>query len=402
MSNVFNETIFNAEVFGGYVGRVPNLKQNQLIKSKAITNRQDIAAMMSNQTGGNFISIPLKGLISGQEAQNYDGATDMSPESTTTYMHSRIVVGRMKSWKEDDFSADITGGNLDAMANIASQVAEYWQDVDQKTLLAVLKGVFAMTGAANLKFVNSHTVDITGVVNTADTTLNGMITATTINSAMQKALGDNKGKLSLVIMHSVVATNLENLKLLSYMKFNDVNGLEREIGLATIHGRLVLIDDGMPVEDIAATYTITSDVALDNAKTYYTRSGSAGSYVYTAVVSPIVGNIATYYELTTEAYTTYTTYILGDGAIEYTNAGAKVPYSMDRNEEKNGGEDLLYSRQRKCFAPYGISFTNQAIISPTDAQLETGANWSLVKSQGTTVQYIDHKAIPIARIISRG
>ena len=103
-----------------------------------------------------------------------------------------------------------------------------------------------------------------------------------------------------------------------------------------------------------------------------------------------------------EAYTAYTTYILGDGAIEYTNAGAKVPYSMDRNEEKNGGQEMLYSRQRKCFAPYGISFKTPTIISPTDAQLSDGANWELVKSQGTTPQYIDHKAIPIARVISRG
>ena len=174
--SVFNETIFNGEVFGGYVDRVPNTKQNQLIKSKAIMPRQVLASMMSNQVGGNFISIPLKGLISGQEAQNYDGATDMTPESTTTYMHSRIVVGRMKSWKEDDFSSDITGGNLDPMENIASQVAEYWQEVDQKTLLAVLKGIFAMTGTKNLEFVNKHTVDIRGIVNTADTSQNGMIT----------------------------------------------------------------------------------------------------------------------------------------------------------------------------------------------------------------------------------
>lgn len=396
--SVFNETIFNGEVFGRYVDSVPNTKQNQLIKSKAITPRQDLASMMSNQVGGNFISIPLKGLISGQEAQNYDGATDMTPESTTTYMHSRIVVGRMKAWKEDDFSADITGGNLDPMANIASQVAEYWQEVDQKTLLAVLKGIFAMTGAKNLEFVNKHTVDITGVVNAADTSLNGMITATTINTAMQKALGDNKGKLSLVIMHSVVATNLENLKLLSYMKFNDANGLEREIGLATIHGRLVLIDDGMPTEEVAATYALTTDTELNATKTYYTKSGTT----YTAVTTPNVSNIATYYELKDEAYTAYTTYILGDGAIEYTNAGAKVPYSMDRNEEKNGGQEMLYSRQRKCFAPYGISFKTPTIISPTEAQLADGANWELVKSQGTTPQYIDHKAIPIARVISRG
>ena len=54
-----------------------------------------------------------------------------------------------------------------------------------------------------------------------------------------------------------------------------------------------------PVEKVEAVYTLTSDVALDDDKTYYTRSGSAGSYVYTAVDDPKVANIASYYELTT-------------------------------------------------------------------------------------------------------
>jgi len=39
-------------------------------------------------------------------------------------------------------------------------------------------------------------------------------------------------------------------------------------------------------------YTLTTDVAIDDDKTYYTKSGN----VYTAVASPLVANIATYYE----------------------------------------------------------------------------------------------------------
>ena len=41
-------------------------------------------------------------------------------------------------------------------------------------------------------------------------------------------------------------------------------------------------------------------------------------------------------------------------------------------------------------------------LSPTDAELEKGQNWELVNSTGDTKQYIAHKAIPIARIISLG
>ena len=51
-----------------------------------------------------------------------------------------------------------------------------------------------------------------------------------------------------------------------------------------------------------AVYTASTDTAVDSSKTYYTRSGSAGAYTYTAVASP-TGNPSTssYYELTTPA-----------------------------------------------------------------------------------------------------
>ena len=97
--------------------------------------------------------------------------------------------------------------------------------------------------------------------------------------------------------------------------------------------------------------------------------------------------------------------MFGDGSIEYTNCGAKVPYEMDRDPARFGGQDTLYSRQRKCFSPYGISFTqdSMASLSPTNAELELGANWELVNSkEGPNKIYIAHKAIAIGRIISLG
>ena len=47
----------------------------------------------------------------------------------------------------------------------------------------------------------------------------------------------------------------------------------------------------------ATTYKLTTDVSLVDGKTYYTRSGSSPNYVYTAVASPDVSDIATYYEV---------------------------------------------------------------------------------------------------------
>ena len=61
-------------------------------------------------------------------------------------------------------------------------------------------------------------------------------------------------------------------------------------------------DDGFGYQKRAAAYELTSDTEVDNAKTYYTRSGSgtsASPYVYTEVASPTKANLGTYYEMTT-------------------------------------------------------------------------------------------------------
>ena len=356
MPGIFDSKNFNAEVFGAYVEKTPNLNRNELLKSRAIKSRQDIAGTFTDQVGGNYAVVPIFGRIGG-DALNYDGSTDITATSSKTYTQGRIVIGRAKGWVEKDFSYDITGG-VDFLAQAASQVGEYWDDIDQKTLLSTLAGIFSMTGTKNLEFVDGHTYDISAK---ADGT--GVFGATTLNTAMQKALGDNKAKFSLAIMHSAVATNLENLQLLDYMKYTDKDGIQRSLALATLNGRSVLIDDGMPVEEVPAVTTTGKEA---------------------------------------DAYTKYTTYVLGEGAIEYTNCGAKVPYETDRDPKVNGGQDTLYSRQRKIFSPYGISWTDGSIVSPTNSQLETGSKWSLANSNESTKEYFPHKAIPIARIITRG
>ncbi|MCM1295607.1 MAG: major capsid protein [Muribaculaceae bacterium] len=356
---LFDAKNFNGEVFGAYVEQTENLNRNELLKSGAIVEKPQYAAMLPDQVGGNYITVPIKAKING-DTVNYDGGTDIKAVSRATYTHGRIVVGRAQGWTEKDFTSDITGEDFLPAAN---EIAEFWDDVDQKTILAVLKGVFSMTDKKSLEFVNGHTYDISNEAtgNTFD--------ETTLNTAMQQALGDNKAKFSCTIMHSAVATHLENLKLLAYMKYTDKDGIERDLALATLNGRTVLVDDNMPTEVVEAVEGNESE-------------GIAAQ----------------------EGYTKYTTYVLGNGAIEYTNCGAKKPYSMSENESKNGGETTLWSRQRKIFSPYGISFKNTNIMSPTDAQLEDGKNWTLANSNegDAKASYFPHKAIPIARIITRG
>lgn len=391
---LFDQKNFNGEVFGAYVDRVENLNRNALLNSGAIVEHQEYATMLPDQTGGNYITVPIKARIGGT-ADNYDGNTDITADSRETYTHGRIVVGRSHGWTEKDFSTDITGEDF---MPAAEEVAEYWDDVDQATLLSTLKGVFAMTGNGNIDFVNKHTY------NTSDNPDASVFDETTLNNAIQKALGDNKSRFSLAVMHSTVATHLENLKLIAYMKYNDGEGIERDLTLATLNGRTVLIDDNMPTEAVEEKYvraSKTTEGALEVKDSGATGTGDVNKSDVTDDISDIT---AGEYVVLMPAGTYYTTYVMGQGAIEYTNCGAKVPYEMWRDPKTDGGLDILYSRQRKIFSPYGISFkTGTNIISPTNTQLETGSNWQLAQNNNTgSAKYFPEKAIPIARIITRG
>lgn len=342
----FDAKSFNPQAFAYMAEHVPTLKLNELKKSRALAAHPEMKAAFSAQGGAAYGQLAMRG-VPGGEAVNYDGQMDISVDTTGSYEQGVVVVGRAKAWMEKDFAYDITGGE-NFMKGIAEQVAEYMDGVDQKTLLSILSGIFSMSGEENEKFIEAHTTDVSGVGD-------GKMTATTLNSACTKACGANRKKFSLVIMHSQVAENLENLQLLEYMKYTDAEGITRDMGMATWNGRYVLVDDDMPV-------------------------GVDGKY---------------------------TTYVLGNGAIAYENVGVKVPYEIYRDPKTNGGEDTLYIRQRKCFAPYGISYekVNQASASPTDAELADGNNWSLVHSgedEESERSYFDHKLIPIARIISKG
>lgn len=343
---VFDSKNFNSEVFGKYLETVPRVKQNALLKAGVLRVRNDLRAMLNEQTGGNFVTLPMTGLIGGA-ALNYDGSTNITATGIDTYVQSMIVVGRAKAWEEKDFSFDITGH--DFMADIAAQVGNYWDDVDQTTILSILSGIFGVTTD---NFQSNHTLDISAGAS------NNTVGADTLNNAVQKAAGANKDIFTVAIMHSKVATTLENLQILTYWVETDANGVQRPVGLASWNGRTVIIDDDVPTATVG--------------------TGSS-------------------------AYTTYTTYLLGQNAFDYCDVGAKVPNETYRDPTTAGGKDMLITRQRKLFAPRGFSFVqpSTAIVSPTDTQLATAARWAIVTDTAGT-GYYNSKAIPFARIISRG
>ena len=356
----FDSKSFNTQAFGAYINRIPNVKKNELARSGAVGTNEQAKSALSSQTGSLYARIPFFGRISGETSQNNNGATNIESNSTTTYEQGFVTASRMDSWTERSFSKNITAG-VDFMDNVAQQIGDYKQEVKQNILLAILQGVFSMKTTGNTvaakaakEFVEKHTYDIS-----AKDGEEGAVGAATLNKAIQQACGDNKSIFSLVIMHSEVATNLENLKLLKYMTYTDKDGVTRDLAMGSWNGRTVLIDDSMPVEEVEGT-----------------KEGESG-------------------------YTKYTTYILGKGAIVLDDIGDSVPYEMSRDPKTNGGQDTLYVRDRYICGVDGISFEKPASLtaSASNEDLKNGDNWNVI-NDGTKA--VSHKAIAIARIISRG
>lgn len=336
----FDSKTWNPNVFQKYMQKVPNTKENALVKNGLYDNKPNMTARLRDEVGGNYFTEPIKGLLDG-DVQNYDGVENVKFSSRDTFEQGKIIIGRMKGWEEKDFSTELTG--VDWMAGMAMEIKEFYDAVDQADILAILKGIFSMADTIGAKFVEKHT-----------TTIEGELEATTMNSALQKACGDKKKQFKIAFMHSAVATGLENLNLLEYLKYTDSQGITRDLSIGTYNGKLVVVDDDMPVDEL--------------------------------------GN--------------YTTYVMGEKFFEYDNVGVKVPNEMIRDAVTNGGIDKLITRQRKLFAPKYISFTKKSMASysPTTEELANGTNWEIVNNgkSGKDAKYISDKLIPLARIITKG
>lgn len=389
----FDAKSFNPEAFGKYLETVPRLKRNELLKSGAVVGSETLRSLFSDQTGSFYARIPMYGQATA-DAQNYDGETDIVATGTNTFERGVFVAGRMFAKTEKDFSYDITSG-VDFISQVGNQTVDIIDEIDQDDLLAILKGIFAMTDEGSLAFVNEHTYDCTGIDD-------GKVKETTMNNATQKASKQNKNKFSLAITHSQVATNLENMRLIKYLTYTDANGITRDLAIATWNGKTLIIDDSVGEEVV---YELTKDTDVVAGKTYYTKkAGKAKATIddnYEIVSVPTKEQIGTYYERKIN----YTTYVFGNGVIEKQPVPVKVPHEMARDPYKNGGEDTLIERWRNAYGVKGISYEKkvQAKKSPTPAEMENGANWVLVNDGNTeNPEYYDHKAIAIARIISRG
>lgn len=337
---------FDDEIFMNMWNEEPDPELLAMLNSGAVVDDAMIAEMIQGQ--GNFYTIPFFNILDGDD-QNYDGQTDITVSEVGGGTQSGIVYGRAKGFFARNFAAELSGA--DPMGHISSSVAKYWQKRRKMRLIKLLNAIFGITGSSGRAktWAETHSLDVS-----SDSATPRKIVETDMNDLATEACGDNKDRFGLAIMHSKVATTLENLKLLNYWTQTDADGIERPLKLASVNGYTAIIDDGVPCEPV----------------------GGSGD---------------------NKDLMRYTTYLLGEGSIRTAKGRVDVPVETNRDAKKNGGQDELITRIRETIHPNGFSFTIPKsgvwTESPTDEQLFATANWSIK---------FDPKAIPIARLITNG
>lgn len=334
---VFQQKYYNAEAWGAYMDYLVRIKPTHLIASGAVSANPRVAQALASQTGTLTATMPY--YSDGTEdttTQDYDGVTDLVAVVPPTYSQTFGSTGRMKAWYETDFSIDLT--TADSVNAVYARLANWRRFVvEQPLALSILKGLFAVNAnqADKSDFIQAHSAAVTE------------ITADSLNTALEEAAGDYKDGLTLFICHSRIATQLENLQLVDYVKYTTPEGIETDTTLKFWNGRLLLVDN--QVNDGAAS----------------------GSFIG---------------------------YALGAGALTLQDLSVKVPIETDRDPFKAGGQETLIARNRYAFGAKGFSFVPTAGATKYgNAQIASGNMWALIHdAEGNT---IPHKEIPIARVV---
>ena len=250
--------------------------------------------------GGATINMPFWNALTG-DSETLDDNTPLTVNKTGAGKQVAVIVARGKAWGVNDLAA-LFAGSDPAMA-ILKQLAQYWATQNQKELIATVNGAMGAASMASL-IENQSTA---------------LVDASMMIDAGQR-LGDAKGQLTAIAMHSATEAALAKQKLIVY---ETVDGKTDRVPLYL--GKRVVVDDALP----------------------------------------LVSGVAT-------------TYLFGQGVIGYTaNAVGNADVESDR--DILAGEDVITMRNRFIMHPMGLKWVGTpAGDFPTRTELGTGANWERV------------------------
>ncbi|MCK5131708.1 MAG: hypothetical protein KAR40_06095 [Candidatus Sabulitectum sp.] len=341
------------EIFGPYTQQLTEEK-SRLVQSSVLVSNAYLAGLLNG--GGSTFHVPS---FQDLDASDSTGADNVSSDDiadiqsfeaaestahpkndavplkigTATEIAARLE--RNQSWSSMDLAMQLAGA--DPMNAIASRVAYYWTRRLQRIFLATFNGILADNAAAptgtDTHVQNDLLNDVSnGGVYGATTTI---FTAEAFLAAAL-TMGDSQEDLGIVMVHSVVYNRMQNNNLIDFIP--DARG---EVNIPTFLGRLVIIDDGMPV------------------------SGTSSNV--------------------------YDTWVFGAGAAQLGTGTAKVPVEVGREQlAGNGaGQEVLTTRRTYSIHPTGHAMIMAAIPGggPSNVNLAAATSWSRVYSERKMIKF---------------
>lgn len=205
-------------------------------KSKLLQSGIAVANPKLNElvtAGGVTMQMPFWKDLQGDD-EVLDDSKPLTPNKIGASKDIAALLLRGNAWGANDLAGALAGD--DPMNAIVDLVADYWARKEQKTLLSVLKGIFASSDMSD-HILDESTKGIAGGV---------------ILDAKQ-LLGDAADQLQAVAMHSAVYTELQKQNLIEYVSLTGPSG--SPIQIPTYLGYSVVVDDGMPKDDdVYTTY----------------------------------------------------------------------------------------------------------------------------------------------------
>jgi hypothetical protein len=228
-------------------------------------------------------------------------------------------------WSVNHLAKVISGD--DPMQAIVDLVGEYLARTDEGLIVSCLKGMFAAASMSG-NLLGIHSESIAG--QSSATRLNG---STFVDACVK--LGDRANRLTAVAMHSATEAALRKLDLIDFIPDSEGKAM-----LRSFQGRRVVVDDNLP-----------SRAGTTDGTVYTTCLFGLGAFAKGSAKldsAPLHGG-------------------LGTEGVEL----ARVPLDSDT---------VLINRRPYVLHPRGVKFTSASVAgdSPTNAELETAANWTRV------------------------
>lgn len=295
---------------------------------------------MLNGTPGDYVSLPFWQDLQGAD-EVLSETVGLIPDGITAARQRAVVLHRGRGWKAG-LLAKLASGS-DPVAAIGNRVANYISNRRQAALISVLNGCFGAVGTDNASApLVGLSIDGGG---TGETTLSPR------HPALARALLDQNGQdITAMLIHPRVFADLEERKMIDYVTAAEARVTASTIAAGSITG--INAFGG----SVAAAYEASAKVP------FY-----SGLRVIVSSDVPTSGSGSS---------TKYGVFFFKPGSVL---TGDQAPQTVETDRDIMAKADGISADWHPIYHVNGTQWGG-TIPNPTNAQLATIGNWSLVQS----------------------